>query len=99
MFEPDEYLFTKLAYYFKRRNRKKQESISHTVNLVDLKPRLTIFARAITGKNIEIFDAEREGGYKNNNFFFQLVSQIFQQVKKMFHFIYLEYCICLFKTI
>ena len=69
MFEPDEYLFTKLAYYFKRRNRKKQESISHTVNLVDLKPRLTIFARAITGKNIEIFDAEREGGYKNNNFF------------------------------
>ncbi|WP_299522397.1 VWA domain-containing protein [uncultured Lutibacter sp.] len=69
MFEPDEYIFTKLAYYFKRRRLKKQESIAHVVNLSDLKPRLVIFARAITGESIEIFDAEREGGYKNNNFF------------------------------
>lgn len=69
MFEPDEYLFTKFANFFKRRNLKKQESIAHAVNLDDLKPRLTIFARAITGESIEIFEAEREGGYKNNNFF------------------------------
>lgn len=69
MFEPDEYLFTKLAFYFKRRNLKKQENIAHAVNLTELKPRLTIFARAITGESIEIFEAEREGGYKNNNFF------------------------------
>ena len=69
MFEPDEYLFTKLAFYFKRRNLKKQENIAHAVNLSDLKPRLIIFARAITGESIEIFEAEREGGYKNNNFF------------------------------
>lgn len=69
MFEPDEYLFAKLAYYFKRRNLKKQENIANAVNLSDLKPRLTIFARAITGESIEIFEAEREGGYKNNNFF------------------------------
>jgi nitric oxide reductase NorD protein len=69
MFEPDEYLFTKLAYYFKRRGKKKQESIAHTVKLSELKPRLTIFARAITGENIELFDAEREGGFKNDNFF------------------------------
>jgi len=69
MFEPDEYLFTKLAYYFKRRRRKKEEAIVHAVNLSEIKPRLIIFARAITGKPIEIFEAEREGGYKNNNFF------------------------------
>ncbi|HCE54944.1 MAG TPA: NorD protein [Lutibacter sp.] len=69
MFEPDEYLFTKLAFYFKRRNLKKQENIANSVNLSDLKSRLTIFARAITGESIEIFEAEREGGYKNNNFF------------------------------
>ncbi|MDF1518013.1 MAG: hypothetical protein P1P79_08710 [Lutibacter sp.] len=69
MFEPDEYLFTKLAFYFKRRNLKRQENIAYAVNLSDLKPRLTIFARAITGESIEIFEAEREGGYKNNNFF------------------------------
>ena len=69
MFEPDEYIFTKLAYYFKRRKKRKQENISHTVNLVDIKSRLSIFSRAITGRSIEIYDARREGGYKNNNFF------------------------------
>ncbi len=71
-FEPDEYLFTKFAHYFKRRKKERQESIPHAVNLKDIKPRLTIFARAITGKPIDIFDAEREGGYKNNNFFLPL---------------------------
>lgn len=69
MFEPDEYIFTKLAFFFKNREKKKQESIAHLVLLEDLKPRLTILARAITGESIEIFEAEREGGYKNNNFF------------------------------
>lgn len=69
MFEPDEYLFTKLAYYFKRRSKKKEEDISYAVNLNDIKPRLTIFSRAITGKDIEIYEAEREGGFRNNNFF------------------------------
>lgn len=69
MFEPDEYIFTKLAYYFKRKKKEKQERISHAVNLNDLKPRLTLIARAITGQPIEIYEAEREGGYKNNNFF------------------------------
>ena len=69
MFEPDEFIFTKLAYYFKRRRLKKEEANAYTVNLEDLKPRLTILARAITGESIEIYEAEREGGFKNNNFF------------------------------
>lgn len=68
-FEPDEFIFSKFAHYFKRRKKKKQERILHAVKLEDVKPRLTIFARAITGNAIEIFEAEREGGYKNNNFF------------------------------
>lgn len=68
-FEPDEYIFTKFAHYFKRRKKQKEASITHAVNLNDIKPRLTIFARAITGKSVEIYSAEREGGYKNNNFF------------------------------
>jgi len=68
-FEPDEYIFTKLAYYFKRRKKKKEAGLLDVVNLNDIKSRLYIFARAITGKPIELFDAEREGGYKNNNFF------------------------------
>jgi nitric oxide reductase NorD protein len=72
-FEPDEYIFTKFANYFKRRKKKKQASLAHAVNLGDIKPRLTLIARAVTGKSIEIFESEREGGYKNNNFFLPAV--------------------------
>jgi len=68
-FEPDEYIFTKLAYYFKRRKKTKDAGLLDVVNLSDIKSRLTIFARAITGNPIELYEAEREGGYKNNNFF------------------------------
>ncbi len=76
MFEPDEFIFKTFAKYFKRRRKNAQEAIEHTVKLADIKPRLTIFARAITGRPIEIFEAEREGGYKNDNFF--LPSRFFE---------------------
>ncbi|MBI9041885.1 VWA domain-containing protein [Lutibacter sp.] len=69
MFEPDEYIFTKLAYYFKRKKKAKLAENIAAVNLADIKPRLVLLARAITGESIEIYEAEREGGFKNNNFF------------------------------
>lgn len=78
MFEPDEYIFGKFADYFKRRKKKKQDSLPQAVKLIDIKARLIIFARAITGEAIEIFDAEREGGYKNNNFFLPPVFSDFE---------------------
>lgn len=68
-FEPDEYIFTKFAFFFKNRKKRKEAQLEHAVNLTDIKPRLAIFARAITGESIEIYEANREGGYKNNNFF------------------------------
>ena len=68
-FEPDEYIFTKFAFFFKKRKKKKEAELEHAIHLNDVKSRLTIFARAITGQSIEIFEAEREGGYRNNNFF------------------------------
>tara|TARA_R110002049_G_scaffold24286_3_gene86214 strand:+ start:2531 stop:4306 length:1776 start_codon:yes stop_codon:yes gene_type:complete len=68
-FEPDEYIFTKFAFFFKKRKKKKEAELEHAVNLSDIKLRLAIFARAITGEAIKIFEAEREGGYRNNNFF------------------------------
>ena len=69
MFEPDEFLFSKVAGFLKSRKKKSLAAELHAVRLQDIKPRLGIFARAITGKPIEIFEAEREGGYKNNSFF------------------------------
>lgn len=69
MFEPDEYLFSKVAAFLKRRKKKAQEAQTNVVALEDIKPRLTLLARALSGHAINLFEAEREGGYKNNNFF------------------------------
>ena len=65
----DEYLYGKIANFFKKRKKEELAAIQHAVKLDEIKQRLTIFSRAITGKAIDIYHAEREGGYKNNNFF------------------------------
>ncbi len=55
-----------------RLSKKRQMALitaPNTVRLDDIKSKLVIIARAITGSPIDIFPAEREGGYKNNNFF------------------------------
>lgn len=80
-FEPDEYIFTKFANYFKRRKKAQEEQQSNVAVLIDLTPRLTIFARAITGKPITIYEAEREGGYKNNNFFLPKRVAFFESIE------------------
>ncbi|WP_417874179.1 nitric oxide reductase activation protein NorD [Xanthomarina gelatinilytica] len=69
MFEPDEFIYSKVVNFLKRRKKQAQETLEHAVKLNDINQRLTIFSRAITGEAIEIFEAEREGGYKNNSFF------------------------------
>ena len=69
MFEPDEFIFAKVAKFLKHRKKSAREAIAHTVKLCEIKPRLTLVARAVTGHPIEIFEAEQEGGYKNNTFF------------------------------
>lgn len=68
-FEIDEYIVGKVFRHLKKSKKIHPEITARTVSLNDIKPRLTILARALTGKPIEIFPAEREGGYKNNNFF------------------------------
>lgn len=85
-FEPDEYIFTKFAHYFKRRRKRKEAENVNAVKLLEIKPRLTIFARAITGKSVEIYEAEREGGYKNNNFFLPSTFAVFNSVEENISF-------------
>ena len=86
MFEPDEYIFTKFAHFFKRRSKKKEAEVAYAVRLNDIKPRLLLFARAITGEPVELFEAEREGGYKNNNFFLPDVYASFPTSKENISF-------------
>lgn len=67
--ELDEYIYGKFVKFFKKNKKVDEAVLSKTIFLNDIKPQLTIIARAVTGASIEIFPAEREGGYKNNNFF------------------------------
>ncbi|WP_339887883.1 VWA domain-containing protein [uncultured Flavobacterium sp.] len=67
--ELDEIIYSKVLQFFKKNKKVDIDLVNRTVHLEEIKPRLTILARAITGDVIEIFPAESEGGYKNNNFF------------------------------
>lgn len=67
--ELDEIIYSKVLQFFKKNKKVDVDLMNRTVHLDEIKSRLTILARAITGDIIEIFPAEREGGYKNNNFF------------------------------
>lgn len=73
----DEYLYSKIVNYFKQHKKISEETINRIVYLEDIKPRLTILSRAITGDAIEIYPAEREGGYKKNSFFLPKTFSIF----------------------
>jgi nitric oxide reductase NorD protein len=78
----DEYLYGKIANFFKTRKKSNAEIEGKTVYLKDIKQRLTILARATTGSAIDIFPAEREGGFKNNNFFFPISFSLFENLEQ-----------------
>ncbi|MBP9794166.1 MAG: VWA domain-containing protein [Flavobacterium sp.] len=82
----DEILFSSVAKYFKNRNKHKVLSDKNAVFLQDIKSRLTLLARAITGEPIELFPAEREGGCKNNNFFLPIYFNEFDSIDENFDF-------------
>jgi nitric oxide reductase NorD protein len=65
----DEYIFGKFANYFKNNKKYSKEDIERGVYLSEIKSKLTILSRATTGRAIQIFPAEKEGGYKNDSFF------------------------------
>lgn len=91
----DEYIFGKFANYFKKNKKDSTKEIERCVYLSEIKPKLTILSRAITGCAVEIFTAEREGGYKNNNFFLPESFSIFTDKQKnisiyLFRILYLS---------
>ena len=70
-------------------SKKRQQALltaPHTVRLEDIKSKLSIIARAITGDAINIFPAEREGGYKNDNFFLPVFYAGFNDFEKNLRF-------------
>lgn len=82
----DEYLYGKVSGYFKRNKKASPEVVARTVSVQDVKERLTILSRAVSGYPIEIFEAEREGGYKNNSFFLPSTFHVFQSKTDNFNY-------------
>lgn len=82
----DELIFEKVAKYFHRKNKKAVRNAVNAVALEDIHPRLLIMARALTGLPIELFGAEREGGYKDNNFFLPVRLAIFKTTEENLSF-------------
>lgn len=68
--ELDQILFKKfLGFYGKWKSNNSKEETSRTVRLEAISPRLTLLARALTGRNVDIMPAEKEGGWKDDAFY------------------------------
>lgn len=67
--EPDQLLFKKFADIFKRFKKDDPELASRTAKLDLLNGRLTLIATALSGKKIEVIQAEHEGGLKDQLFY------------------------------
>ena len=80
--ELDEIIYGRFVKFLKRKRKRGVESLLHRVTLDEINPRLTLLARALTGKAISIFPAEREGGYKNNNFFLPTAFAEFETIEQ-----------------
>ncbi|MBL7923909.1 MAG: VWA domain-containing protein [Bacteroidia bacterium] len=65
----DEFLYGRISRYFLQKKRKKLEEGESRVYLDRISSRLTLIARALSGKPVEILPAEREGGYKDKVYF------------------------------
>ena len=84
--ELDEYIYGKFVKYFQNKKKVKTDIQHRTATLEKIKSRLTILASATTGKHIEIYPAEREGGYKNNNFFLPVSFAKFETLEQNISF-------------
>ncbi|MCB9263227.1 MAG: VWA domain-containing protein [Flavobacteriales bacterium] len=84
--ELDEILYSKIVKLLQKRKKKKEDSNPHIVYLSDIQPRLLFIARALTGSPIEIYPAEREGGYKNDDFFLPEKINLFSSVDQNVQF-------------
>ncbi|AEW85155.1 NorD protein [Flavobacterium columnare ATCC 49512] len=78
----DEIIFSFVAKYLRKSQKKALESNKNTVFLKDITSRLTLIANAVSGKSITIYPAEKEGGYKNNNFFLPEYFNQFESYEK-----------------
>lgn len=80
--ELDQLFFKKLFNFYKRKTQKTDLSVAaRTIILEPIKPRLTILARALTGRPIDILTSEREGGWSGTKFFLPAQMTLFAKAE------------------
>ncbi len=67
--ELDQLIFQKIFRFWDKQKKVDPLVSARTIKLNDIKPKLTILARALTGKPIDVLPASRDGGWQNNTFF------------------------------
>ena len=77
--ELDQLIFKKILSIFRKKTPElSQNEKDRLVKLDDISGELTILARVLTGKPIDIFTAEREGGIKGKNIFLSEKMHLFK---------------------
>lgn len=85
--EIDQLIFKKFWNLFSNKNTATKQN-TNSVTLENIKDRLCLLARLLSGKSIEIFPAENYSGWKNNIYFLPAKCNIFEK-KEDNYFYYL----------
>lgn len=82
----DEIIYSGFLKFLKKRQAKRKATPNTQVVLQDIRTRLKIISSALCGQTIDIYDAEREGGYKGEVFFLPATCSIFSTTELNFKF-------------
>ena len=67
--EFDQLIFQRIYNFLSKKKKDEFGDSEFTVHLSDIRSRLLILTRAITGDSIELVSSEREGGWKDDSFY------------------------------
>lgn len=82
----DEIIYGGFLKFLKKRRTRRQTAPATQVTLQDIHTRLKIISSALCGQAIDIYPAEREGGYKGEVFFLPATSNLFSSAELNFKF-------------
>ncbi|MEP1095063.1 MAG: VWA domain-containing protein [Cyclobacteriaceae bacterium] len=78
--EFDQLIFQRVYNFLSKRKKDDLGESQFTVHLEDIRPRLLILSRAVTGDPIELVGSEREGGWVDDTFYLPQKSAFFDSL-------------------
>lgn len=80
--EFDQLIFQRIFRFYKKNRKVDPLLAARTVELSDIKQKITILARALSGKAIDIYPATKDGGYQNNNYYLPVSISLLDSAEK-----------------